>query len=349
MEPKTEPLESVPLPAGVSLAQWQEEKVRWQNPRIRALLGCANILEAASESNQAILTCSPERLEEIWTSVRQVTRIVCDEVMPLLEGPSVMPKLEEARQRARAGAAILYPTVIREIESMPEHVEEARRKEFRRLLCVSMGQLDDFLQDAFAELMANDPRSFHDSGYFLSRRFRRDIEEAEWLLETVDALIGRIEALEERRRLELNPALQWAGEGSREGPGHGLAAAFLRDLAEQLTPLLKEVVALRGIRFAELEVVDRWASELPIRCHVVLELWSVAGLAEVEPDGATAARGARAILLRARQLVGELDGLLKDLRAFLPLWRSGLVHRRALVFRRSDVEPPLRSRDVGDA
>jgi hypothetical protein len=204
-----------------------------------------------------------------------------------------------------------------------------------------MGQLDDFLQDAFAELMANDPRSFHDSGYFLSRRFRRDVEEAEWLLETVDSLIGRIEALEERRRLELNPAaLQWAGEGTREGPGHGPAAAFLRDLASELTPLLKEVVSLRGIRFAELEVVDRWASELPIHCHIVLELWSVAGLAGLEQDSGTAAGGARVILLRARELVGELDALLKDLRAFLPLWRSGLVHRRALAFRRGDGEPP---------
>src|SRR4029079_16087683 len=125
----------------------------------------------------------------------------------------------------------------------------------------------------------------------------------------VDALIGRIEALEERRRLELSPTvLQWVGEGSREGPSHGPAAAFLRDLAEQLTPLLKEVVALRGIRFAELEVVDRWASELPILCHVVLALWSVGGLADVEPDSATAACGGRAILRRAGELVGELDG-----------------------------------------
>jgi len=333
MEPGHESLESVPLPDGVNPGQWQDEKARWQNPRIRSLLGCANILEAASESNQAILTCSPERLAEIWSSVRQVTHVVCDEVMPLLEGPSVVPKLEEARQRARAGAAILYSTVMREIEAMPEEIEEGRRKDFRRLLCVSMGQLDDFLQDAFSELMANDPRSFHDSGYFLSRRFRRDIEEAEWLLSTVDGLIERLEGLEERRRRELNPAaLQWAGEGSPEGP----AATFLRDLAEQLTPGLKEVVALRGIRFAELEVVDRWASELPIRCHVVLELWSVAGRAAAEDDGA---RGSQAILLRARELVSQLDGVLKDLRAFLPLWRSGIVHRRALAFRRADGEP----------
>jgi hypothetical protein len=339
MDGDAEPLESVPLPGGVTLPQWQEEKARWQNPRIRALLGCANILEAASESNQAILSCSPERLEEIWTSVRRVTHLVCDEVMPLLEGRSVVPKLEEARQRARAGAAVLYSTVIREIEGMPGHVEEERRKEFRRLLCVSLGQLDDFLQDTFSELMANDPRSFHDSGYFLSRRFRRDVEEAEWLLATVDELIVRLEAFEERRRRELNPAaLQWAGDG-------GPAAVFLRDLSGQLTPRLKEVVSLRGIRFAELEAVDRWASELPIRCHVVLELWAVAALEDPARDGI--AEESRVILRRARELVAQIDGTLKDLRAFLPLWRDGIVHRRALAFRRSDGEPAPGNYGVG--
>lgn len=333
MGPDAEPLalEAVPLPPGVTPGQWQEEKARWQNPRIRTLLGCANLLETASESNQAILSCSPERLAEIWATVLKVTHLVCDEVIPLLEGPSVVPKLEEARQRARAGAAMLYSTVIRDIERMPEEIEEARRKDFRRLLCVSLGQLDDFLQDAFSELMANDPRSFHDSGYFLSRRFRRDIEEAEWLLSTVESLTEGLETFEARRRLELNPALAAGGERSPE-EGFAKAAAFLRDLSDQLTPQLKEVVALRGIRFAELEVVDRWASELPIRCHVVLELWTLAGRVG-------AAGGARVILQRAAELLGELDGLLKDLRAFLPLWRSGIVNRRALVFRRGEAEP----------
>ena len=325
-------LESVSLPAGVTLAQWQEEKTRWQNPRIRTLLGCADILEEASESNQAILSCSPERLEEIWTAVRRVTRLFCDEVMPLLEAPSVVPRLEEARQRARAAAAILYPTVVREIERMPEHVENDRTKEFRRLLCVSMGQLDDFMQDAFAELMSSDPRSFHDSGYFLSRRFRRDIEDAEWLLASVDALSRGLGELEARRAVELDPRAVETAAGGHFAIGRG--ATFLRDLAEQLTPRLKEVVALRGIRFGELEVIDRWASELPIRCHVVLELWSLAAFGHGEHPGGDA----QAILGRARELLAQLDGLLKDLRAFLPLWRNGIVHRRALVFRRAETD-----------
>jgi hypothetical protein len=326
-------LETAPLPPGVTPRQWQEEKSRWQNPRIRTLLGCTNILEGASESNQAILSCSPERLEEIWTAVRRVTRLFCDELMPLLEAPSVVPRLEEARQKARSAAAVLYSTVVLDIERMPEHVDQGRTKEFRRLLCVSMGQLDDFLQDAFAELMANDPRSFHDSGYFLSRRFRRDIEESEWLLTSVDTLIARLRELERRRVTELDlEAL--AAAGGAGGATMARGAGFLLDLSEQLTPSLKEVVALRGIRFSELEVVDRWASELPILCHVVRELWAVAALAGDD-------RRAEGSVLhdRARELLLQLDGLLKDLRAFLPLWRNGIVHRRALVFRRAESEP----------
>lgn len=333
-DPESVALETAPLPPGVTPRQWQDEKSRWQNPRIRTLLGCCNILEGASESNQAILSCSPERLEEIWTAVRRVTRLFCDEVMPLLEAPSVVPKLEEARQKARAAATVLYSTVVMDIERMPEHVEQGRSKEFRRLLCVSMGQLDDFLQDAFAELMANDPRSFHDSGYFLSRRFRRDIEEAEWLLTSVDALIESMRGLEARRAAELDLRVLAAGGGSG-GETVARSAAFLLDLSEQLTPRLKEVVALRGIRFAELEVVDRWASDLPILCHVVRELWSVAAL-----SGENRRPVGSALHDRARELLLQLDGLLKDLRAFLPLWRSGIVHRRALVFRRSEGEPP---------
>ena len=35
----------VELPEGVSLAEWALEKVRWQNPRIRCLLGCIRLLD----------------------------------------------------------------------------------------------------------------------------------------------------------------------------------------------------------------------------------------------------------------------------------------------------------------
>jgi hypothetical protein len=334
-------LESVSLPGGVTARQWGDEKARWQNPRIRALLGCATILETVYESNQAILSCSPERLAEIWETARRVAVFVSSEVMPLLEGSSLIPKLEEARLRTRAAARVLDTTVIDEIERMPERVEEERSRDFRRLLCIALGQLHDFLQDAFSDLMANDPRSFHDPEYFLSRRFRRDVEEAEWLLTTVDSLVVRLDALEPGRERDLGAFL------SRSMPGDALpvekvrraVSGFLCELVEGFTPRLKEVASLRGIRFAELEVIDRWASDLPLRCHLVLELWEVArrgGVSLGEEEG----RWARVIQSRARELLVDLDGLLKDLRAFLPLWRRGIANRRALVFRRAEPDGP---------
>jgi hypothetical protein len=330
-------LESIPLPDGVTPEAWAEEKIYWQNPRIRALLGCSAILEPVYESNQAILNCSPERLAEIWAAVRKVARLVTDEVIPLLERPSVIPRLEEARTRTRLAGGVLASTLIEEIERMPERIEAERSKEFRKLLCVSLGQLHDFLQDAFAELMANDPRSFHDSGYFLSRRFRRDVEEAEWLLATVDALALRLDELEHRRQRDLAAVREGLGRMAAL-PGDGALEAtsvLFHDLVNDLTPRLKEAVALRGIRFAELEVVDRWAIELPARCRVLLELLDLTESAR--RDGAPPApRWEEAVLERTRDQLGELDGLLKDLRAFLPLWRQGIGNRRALSFRRLD-------------
>lgn len=335
--PNLEPsrlLESIPLPEGVTIEQWTEEKTYWQNPRIRALLGCSALLEPVFESNQAILNCSPERLAEIWTAVRQVAKLHVDEVLPLLEGASVIPKLEEARQRTRAAAGILASTVIEEIARMPEAIDPARSKELRKLLCVSLGQLDDFLQDAFADLMACDPRSFHDSGYFLSRRFRRDVEEAEWLLATVEALALQLEALEPSRHGALATVTRSvvAGSSFPDEETGDRTLAFLDQLVRELTPRLKEAVALRGIRFAELEVVDRWASELPAHCHVAIALLELARRAH--GHGPDSSIWETLALERTERALRQLDDLLKDLRAFLPLWRQGIGNRRALAFRR---------------
>ncbi len=330
-------LESVQLPEGLTRRQWAEEKVRWQNPRIRSLLGCSALIESVYESNQAILSCSPERLAEIWDAVRKVSFLLVDEVIPLLEGPSVIPRLEEARQRTELAARVIASTVVDDVGQMPEQIEEERRKEFRKLLCIALGQLHDFLQDAFADLMANDPRSFHDSGYFLSRRFRRDVEEAEWLMATVDSLESELATYERRRQRDLS-ALLSSSVGRDEPPDEEALRApseLLHDLVDQLTPRLKEASALRGIRFAELEVVDGWASDLPTHCHVVLELWEVARRAPPSDDE-VGARWQRLVAERVRARLIALDGLLKDLLTFLPLWRLGIANRRALVFRRGE-------------
>lgn len=330
-------LEASQLPQGVTLTDWEEEKSRRQNPRIRTLLGCSAMLEAVHESNQAILNCSPDRLSEIWATVRQVALVIEDDLLPLLADESLIPSLEAARQRTQSAALVLSTTIIAEIAEMPVSIEQDRSRDFRKLLCVALGQLDDFLQDAFAELMANDPRSLHDAGYFLSRRFRRDVEEAAWLIASVDDLDERLAEFEERRqrlvrglleRLETTQAIPAATELAA-------TAEFLRAIVLDLTQRLKEVAALRGIRFGELEVIDRWAFELPAHCHGLLELWQVAhaGRAGEAPE---APSWEAAVRSRSLDLLGKLDDLLQDLRAFLPLWRRGISDRRALAFRREE-------------
>jgi len=332
-------LEASQLPEGVSVADWEAEKSRGQNPRIRTLLGCSGMLEAVHESNQAILNCSPDRLAEIWAMVRHVALVIEEDLLPLLEETSLIPALEGARQRTRSAALVLSTTIVAEIVEMPIEIEQERSRDFRKLLCVALGQLDDFLQDAFAELMANDPRSLHDAGYFLSLRFRRDVEEAAWLIASVDDLDGRLDAYEERRqrlvrglveRLESSDTLPETDE-------LGSAAELLREIVHDLTRRLKEVAALRGIRFAELEVIDHWALDLPAYCHGLLELWQVTRSGRAE-GRAGAASWEGAVRARSLELLRALDDLLQDLRAFLPLWRRGISDRRALAFRRDDAD-----------
>jgi hypothetical protein len=329
--------DSVQLPPGVTAEHWADEKARWQNPRIRALLGCSAMLENVQESNQAILSCSPERLAEIWTAVREVARLLSDELLPLLEGPSHIPALESARRRTRFAASMIHSTVVDEIVRMPTVIEPARSKEFRKLLCVAFGQIDDFLQNAFAELMSNDPRSFIDSGYFLSRRFRRDVAEAEWLLTTVDGLVTEMSHLGEEGRRGFAAVLSLLGDHSTLPSAEELEpmAAVVREAIDELTPRLKEISALRGIRFAELEVVERWGSELPVKCYIVLELWAlVRPHLRQTPAVAPRPQWLVPVLERMERLLREIDGLLKDVRAFLPLWRQSIGNRRALAFRR---------------
>ena len=90
--------QQVSLPKGVTLPQWTLEKYRWQNPRIRSLMGCVKLLESVLESNYAILHCSPVRLHEIWRQVLQVAELIQTELAALFTYPSVIPPLEEARQ-----------------------------------------------------------------------------------------------------------------------------------------------------------------------------------------------------------------------------------------------------------
>lgn len=341
------------LPEGVTLADWALERNAIQNPRIRAYLGSIRLLETVLESNYAILHCSPQRLTEIWRHVYQVCEVISRQLSPLLAVPSKIPALEQARLSAEAALELLDGNVLAELRRYDGPLEEARVLELRKALCVSIGKIHAFLQDTFGELMAADPRSQHDADYYLSKRFPQDIEEAEWLHVTVERLLDSLGDFEAGRLALLAPAIGAMTRESRLPAGEsweGLAG-FLHRLVEELTPKLKEVLALRGIRFDELEILDRYAVEVPTACHVVLALGRVAGDAATrlgaaggpEPDSPEGTREAAstqaALAAEALRALRRIDHHLQDLVAFAPLWLDGIRKRRALLLKRTSREP----------
>jgi hypothetical protein len=343
----------VALPEGVSALDWALERVNFQNPRIRAFLGCIRLLDGVLESNYAILHCSPERLLDIWRKVRQICEVIRTRITPLLDSPSCIPVLEEARQNAQSSVELLDRHVLRELDRFPENVPVEQLMEIRKLLCVSIGQLHSFLQDTFGELMAKDPRSLHDADYFLSKRFPKDIEEAEWLhstllrlreyLEKLDLVRAQhLTALAEQVTLEETLPTRAAWRGTK---------FFLEILLNGLTPKLKEILPLRGVRFYEMELLDRYAMEIPTRCRILIDLHE-AGSETIEAlkKSAGGARQEReqnvkdllschgVLSRRLVYMIGEIEKLLQDLVAFVPLWLEAVEKRRALLLKRSTEE-----------
>lgn len=340
----------IQLPEGLTLTDWTIEKVRWQNPRIRTFLGCIRLLGGVLESNYAILHCSPERLQEIWRKVRQVGELVRTEMAPLLRTRSRFPSLEEARQRAELSLDMLSDSVLSDLEKFSAEVPTQQLIKVRKLLCVSIGKIHAFLQDAFGEIMAKDPRSFHDADYFLSRRFPQDLEEAEWLHATVSRLSEYMEKLDPSRARRLSALT--ANIAREKTLPVGLSWEQVTELLEQLTdglaPKLKEVLALRGIRFYEMEILDRYAVEIPTQCRVLIELHA-SGRRAIEkmkgafngslPEREQSVRDLEschaAFSGRLVTLMREIDTELQDLNAFVPIWLDGITKRRALLLKGS--------------
>ncbi len=351
------------LPQGLTATDWGIEKVRWQNPRIRTFLGCIRLLGGVLESNYAILHCSPERLEEIWRKVRQVAELIQGELAPLLRAESRFPAIEEARGRAELALDMLGDSVLGDLEKLSADVPSDQLLKVRKLLCVSIGKMHAFLQDTFGEIMAADPRSFHDADYFMSKRFPQDLEEAEWLYSTVDRLQRYLEQMDPNRSQSLGAK---ATVLSREkslpvGRSWDETAAFLKELTEQLAPKLKEVLALRGIRFYEMEILDRYASEIPTQCRVLQELY-VTGRRAIDTmkrtskgrptDREQVVRDLEtchaAFSHRLVSLMREIDTELQDMIAFVPIWLDGIAKRRALLLKGSvEKEPEPRRAATG--
>lgn len=340
----------ISLPPGMSLADWTVEKIRWQNPRIRALLGCIRLLGGVLESNYAILHCSPERLMEIWRKVRQVSDLIRTEIRPLMSNPSRFPDLESARQRTELALDMLLDTVLEDLDRFPSQVPPDQLIDVRKVLCVSIGKMHSFLQDAFGEIMANDPRSSHDADYFLSKRFPQDLDEAEWLHSTVNRLRDYLTNFDEQRSKRLTSVIAEVGRDQTLPVGSRWedTALFLEILVEVLTPKLKEVLALRGIRFYEMEILDRYAVEIPTQCRILIHLYEV-GRQTVEDIKSieSSSRDQReynvqvlmevhkACSLRLVELMTAIDKELRDLVAFVPIWLESISNRRALLLKRS--------------
>lgn len=344
----------IALPEGVTVTDWALERVHWQNPRIRAFLGCIRLLEGVLESNYSLLHCSPERLLDIWGKVRQVADLIGNRVAPLLRARSPIPALEEARQSAEVSLRLLTGQVLEPLSRFPATIAPEQLGALRKLLCVSIGQLHAFLQDTFGELMAKDPRSIHDSDYFLSRRFPQDIEEAEWLHSTVTRLHAYIERLDQVRpsHLAATADRMRADEQLPDRAAWENTSVLLEVLINGLTPRLKEVLALRGVRFHEMEILDRYAAEIPVYCRLLLELYDAGGsvLAAMKETRGSAdtdpTQNVRDLLAchaamshRIVGLVVKIDKSLQDLVAFLPLWLQAIERRRALLLRRAIEEP----------
>jgi hypothetical protein len=343
--------QQVELPADITIADWALERRRVQNPRIRSLLGCVRTLEGVLDSNYAILHCSPQRLHEIWTRVLRIVDLIRSELAPLLREPSCIPALEAERRNTQMALELLDSTVLRNLDKFPVEIESGQLMRVRKLLCVSMGKLHAFLQDAFARIVASDPRSRFDADYFLSRRFPHDVEEAEWLWVSVAGLKKQLESIHQQRLDSLVAvAKQLGSDYTPAGDESWLQLEeFLDTINSTVTPRLREVLSLRGIRFDEMEVLDRYASELPSLCSLVLEIGALIRGHQKEIASLSVASGTGREVIEATQMLLQgatnrrlsslmiaLDERLRDLEAFVPFWLEEIGRRRALMLRPFD-------------
>jgi hypothetical protein len=330
--------------------EWHIEKVQWQNPRIRALLGSVRSLDGVLESNFAILHCSPTRLLEIWDTVRQVCDVLSTEVTRLMEQPSTLPDLDTAVRNARSKLSFLDSEVFVHLERFAERPEETEFDALRRTLCVAIGKLHGFLVDTLGEILAADPRSCHDVDYFLARRFPRDVEEAEWLLTSVFRLDAELKYINSGRHASLGSVIDQMGRSGRlpTAVQWERMVVYLNALETDFAAKLHGIIGLRGIRIDELEVLQTHAIELPESCRLVNELYAMAGEILDNLGESVDRNESLGALRRAAETVESalstrivtrlrvIEDELRDLAAFIPLWLRSVENRRALMLHAKD-------------
>ncbi len=335
----------VVLPRGVTPGEWALERNRYQNARIRTLLGAIGLLERVLDSNVAILHCSPARAREIWHQLRKVAAIIQDRLAPLLRQPSPIPQLDEARRAVSLSLKLLQESTLVEIARRPEELPDDLVPEIRKLLCLLMGRLHAFLQDSFGAIMGADPRSHHDQDYFLSKRFRRDVEEGEWLYQSVAELNRLVQAAARDNATVLEPMVErLTNERWLPGPQSWEPVSECLRRAEAVAGKLSVVLALHGIRFEELELLHEHSRELPLNCRGLEVLnqaarKAVAAIKSSAPDSRAGREQAVEALTSchgsfSRQMLAharKIHNVLMDLSAFLPIWLGNISKRRSML------------------
>lgn len=335
----------IDLPEGVTAFDWELEQTHVQNPRLRAYLGSIELLEQVLDSNYAILHCSPNRLLKIWRMVRKLCQAMRTELEPTLLKPSKIPALETARQNSLELYADLEQSVIAKIERYPHHIPSVHLAAVRRLICESMGRIYAFLRDTYGDFLAADPRSTQSADYFISSRFPHDIDEAEWLYATVDRLndyLQSVTAVWSQTASDLISTMK--REGTIPAPSvWEESIMYLNMMVQGLSSRLMEVLALRGIRFREMEVIDRNAGEVPRATRAISEVYDTA---RAMVEQLKAGRGGNLEMRQARvesleachaaasvkliDLLERIEEVIESLSTYVPQWLEAIEKRRSL-------------------
>jgi hypothetical protein len=288
--------------------------------------------------------------------VRSTCALIENEISPLFVKLSCIPTVEADRRNTAMALDLIESTVLRDLGEFPADFEDGEMERLRKLLCVSIGKLHSFLQDALARTLASDPRSRFDADYFLSRRFPSDVEEAEWLLASVEDLERRLAGIQEERKVLLPELSKRIGASTApmDSQSWDRVVDFLDRLESDLVSDVREVSSLRGIRFDEMEALERHARELPLLAHLLREvgrhnrdiLDALTGAEAPRPDvrsGGTSTTNAavqKTANRRLSELMNSLDERLRDLEAFVPFWLQEICRRRALMLRAPHRRPP---------
>lgn len=329
------------LPAGVREEAWRVEQRTLQNPRIRTLLRALSKLDGLVDGNLTLLHCSAEVLAEALRKTKQASQILATQFATVIEPPSVVPAIEEELESIRYAFENLERAALADLRKLTLSPARSEQMGNRKLLSLCIGRLHAFLQDSLVRLLAADPRSRHDSNHYLMKRFLKEKEDTEWLHYSVCELRDELEALNRWRELSLtriSAAIRREGV-LPSGEAELVLRRFLARLQVDLLPCLRSLLTQSGVRYEEVEVLDRMVVEIPKLCTLIEVLWTTTREAEVNleqlrRDGISErAMATPRIVLddlcrRVADQIERLDQQVKDLSIFVPFWQYGVEGRR---------------------